>query len=43
MNKPQLDLYSDYLICLFALITATGLPALTDHQLSHDKITRFPF
>jgi len=41
MNKPLLDIYSDYLICSFGLTTATGLSALLDGALSHDKITRF--
>lgn len=42
MNNPLLELYSDYLISSFALITATGLSQLLDHAFSHDQITRFP-
>ena len=34
MDKPLLDIYSDYLICSFGLTTATG-------AISHDTITRF--
>lgn len=41
MNTQLLDLYSDYLICSFGQITATGLSALLAGSLSHDKITRF--
>jgi len=41
MDKQLLDIYSDYLICSFGLTTATGLSALLDGALSHDKITRF--
>ena len=41
MNNPLLELYSDYLISSFALITATGLSQLLDHAFSHDQITRF--
>lgn len=42
MKNPQiLDLYSDYLISSFKLVTATGLSAVLDEALSHDQITRF--
>ena len=41
MKNPLLDLYSDYLISSFALITATGLSLLLDNEYSHDQITRF--
>jgi hypothetical protein len=41
MKNPLLDLYSDYLISSFALITATGLSLLLDNEFSHDQITRF--
>ena len=41
MNNPLLELYSDYLISSFALVTATGLSQLLDHEVSHDRITRF--
>lgn len=35
------DLYSDYLISSFGQTTATGLSALLDGQISHDRIRRF--
>ena len=41
MKNPLLELYSDYLISSFALITATGLSLLLDNEVSHDQITRF--
>ena len=41
MDKQLLDIYSDYLLCSFGLTTATGLSALLDGAISHDKITRF--
>lgn len=41
MNENLLDIYSDYLISQNQYATATGLSALLDGQLSHDKITRF--
>ena len=41
MDKPLLDIYSDYLICSFGLTTATGLSDLLEGAISHDKITRF--
>ena len=41
MKNKILDVYSDYLICSFNYITATGLSAALKGQLSHDKITRF--
>jgi len=37
----MLDLYTDYLICSFGATTATGLSALTDGAISHDRVTRF--
>ena len=40
MNKI-LDLYTDYLISQNAHATATGLSELTNHAVSHDKVTRF--
>jgi hypothetical protein len=40
-NNELLDLYSDYLISSFGQTTATGLAALLDGQLSHDRIQRF--
>ena len=41
MDKQLLDIYSDYLLCSFGMTTATGLSALLDGAISHDKITRF--
>lgn len=42
MKDPKiLDLYSDYLISSFRMVTATGMSELLDHGLSHDKISRF--
>jgi hypothetical protein len=41
MNTRILDLYTDYLICSFGATTATGLSALTNGAVSHDKVTRF--
>jgi hypothetical protein len=42
MKNPQLmDIYSDYLISSFALVTSTGLSTLLDNGYSHDQISRF--
>ena len=41
MKKTYLELYTDYLIASFGKTTATGLSALLDGEISHDKITRF--
>src|SRR3954463_9487760 len=41
MDKERLALYTDYLISNFGQATATGLSALLDGELSHDKVTRF--
>ncbi len=40
-NKELLDLYSDYLISAFGPTTGTGLAALLEGSLSHDRIQRF--
>lgn len=40
-DKELLDIYSDYLISAFGPTTATGLAALLDGTLSHDRIQRF--
>lgn len=40
-NKDLLDLYSDYLISAFGPTTGTGLAALLDDRVSHDRIQRF--
>jgi hypothetical protein len=41
MNKDLLELYSNYLLSAFSYTTATGLSAMTNGAISHDKITRF--
>ncbi len=41
MNRDLLELYSDYLLSAFSYTTATGLSAMTNGAISHDKITRF--
>jgi hypothetical protein len=41
MTNDLLDLYSDYLISSCGAVTATGLSALVERQVSHDHITRF--
>jgi hypothetical protein len=40
-NPEMMDIYSDYLIASFSLVTATGLSNLLDNGYSHDKISRF--
>lgn len=41
MNVENLlDLYTDYLLVNLSYSTATGLSRVTDHQVSHDQITR---
>lgn len=40
-DKELLDLYSEYLISAFGQTTATGLSALVDGAISHDRIQRF--
>jgi len=37
----MLDIYTDYLISQNHKATATGLSALLDNEISHDKVTRF--
>jgi len=41
MNKDLLELYSDYLLSSFTHVTATGLSAMTNGEVSHDRIIRF--
>ena len=36
-----LELYTDYLISGNGYATATGLSAIMENEISHDKITRF--
>jgi DDE superfamily endonuclease len=40
MTDAIQDLYIDYLISSFGAVTATGLSAVLDGEISHDKITR---
>ncbi len=39
MSKQLPDIYTDYLISQNQYATATGLSALLDGEISHDKIT----
>jgi len=41
MDKRQLELYTDYLISHCGYATATGLSAMVNGEVSHDKVTRF--
>jgi len=41
MKKDLLDLYTDYLLTQNHQATATGLSALLEGEVSHDKVTRF--
>jgi hypothetical protein len=41
MKKEELELYTDYLISTSGYATATGLSAVLDGEISHDKVTRF--
>lgn len=41
MDRKILDLYTDFLISSEGIRTATGLSAMLDGAISHDKITRF--
>ena len=41
MKKAELELYTDYLISTFGSATATGLSAMVDGDVSHDRVTRF--
>ena len=41
MEKADLNLYTDYLLSTFGAATATGLSAMVEGDVSHDKITRF--
>jgi hypothetical protein len=41
MKKTDLDLYTDYLLSSCGFATATGLSAMVDEAVSHDKVTRF--
>jgi len=41
MQRADLDLYTDYLLSTFGFATATGLSAMVEGAVSHDRITRF--
>ena len=41
MNRELPELYSDYLLSSFGATTATGLSAMLEGEVSHDRITRF--
>jgi len=41
MKKPELELYTDYLLSTFGAATATGLSAMVNGEVSHDQVTRF--
>jgi hypothetical protein len=41
MKKAELELYTDYLISTFGAATATGMSAMLDDVISHDRVTRF--
>jgi len=38
MKKEYLELYTDYLISTSGYATATGLSAMLDGEISHDKV-----
>jgi hypothetical protein len=38
--EELIELYTDYLIVVNGQATATGLSAILDGEISHDKITR---
>ena len=40
MDKTNFDLYTDYLLSTFGAATATGLSAMVEGDVSHDRITR---
>ena len=42
MNKELLDIYTDFLISQNHYATATGLSAMVDGEISHDKINSLP-
>ena len=41
MKNSELELYTDYLLSSFGATTVTGLSAMVDGDVSHDRITRF--
>ncbi|HVK56011.1 MAG TPA: transposase, partial [Burkholderiales bacterium] len=40
MKKADMELYTDYLLSTFGAATATGLSAMVEGEVSHDRITR---
>jgi uncharacterized pyridoxamine 5'-phosphate oxidase family protein len=40
MKKVDIELYTDYLLSTFGQATATGLSAMLEGEISHDKVTR---
>ena len=41
MKNSELELHTDYLLSSFGATTATGLSAMVQGDVSHDRITRF--
>ena len=41
MKNSELELYTDHLLSSFGATTATGLSAMVQGDVSHDRITRF--
>ena len=41
MKNSELELYTDYLLSSSGATTATGLSAMVEGDVSHDRITRF--
>ena len=41
MQKMDIELYTDYLLSTSGAATATGLSAMLEGEISHDRITRF--
>ena len=40
-GKIDLELHTDYLLSIFGAATATGLSAMVDGEVSHDRVSRF--
>ena len=40
MKNTEMELYTDYLLSTFGATTATGLSAMLEGEVSHDRITR---
>ena len=41
MDNPIFELYTDYLLSSYGPTTATGLSAVLEGAISHDRVTRF--